>query len=236
MHETSLLNQIRESERLSHTEMYSNYSLYQEGSWLSKPVKTVSDLFAHFEGGKNIRVLDLGCGVGRNSIAIAQHFQNVGCRIDCVDILELAIQKLIKNAAEFGVSGQINGIVEAIDDFIIPVDYYDWIVAVSALEHMDSDIAFIRKLEAIRDGLCKNGIVCLIINSNVKECLFSTKQEVPAQFEVNMQTEALISLLKEIYKDFHILKFTVKHQCYDIPRAYGVCELNSDVVTFAAVK
>ena len=97
------LKQIRESEKQSHIEMYSNSELYKEGSWLRKPIKTILDIIPLFADTPELNVLDLGCGVGRNCIAIAQHFKTIPCKIDCVDILNLAIEKLYDNAKELDV-------------------------------------------------------------------------------------------------------------------------------------
>lgn len=104
------LQSIRESERNSHIELYSSEELYKEGSWLNKPIKTVTDLFPLFADYKEFRALDLGSGVGRNSIAIAKQFQRISCQVDCVDILELAIEKLYFNAEKHGVAHCIHGV------------------------------------------------------------------------------------------------------------------------------
>lgn len=63
MNNQDRLTAIRESERKSHIEMYSNEKLYQEGSWLTKPIKTVLDILPLFEGYKSLNVLDLGSGL-----------------------------------------------------------------------------------------------------------------------------------------------------------------------------
>ena len=55
---------IRESEKISHEKIYSEKQLYEQGSWLAKPVKTVMDSLELLSC-KEINVLDLGCGVGR---------------------------------------------------------------------------------------------------------------------------------------------------------------------------
>ena len=60
-----------------------------------------------FEKKDNLRVLDLGCGVGRNSIFVAEQFSEIDCHIDCVDILDIAIEKLRDNAKEHKVSKNI---------------------------------------------------------------------------------------------------------------------------------
>lgn len=234
MHSGTALEQIRENERKSHIEMYSKDVLYTEGSWLNKPIKTVLDLFPYFENNSQLRILDLGCGAGRNCIAIAQHFQGKSCTIDCVDILALAIEKLNENAAEYNVAQSIHGIVQPIEDFPIAEGLYDWIIAVSALEHVDSQKAFIRKLAEIRNGIRENGIVCLVINSNVREYDKLNGNAVPAQFEVNLPTEELLTLLNQTFSGWEIIKSTVRKQQYDIPRGDYVSELHTDVVTFAA--
>ena len=69
------LIRIRESEKKSHMEIYSNEQLYQTNSWLKKPIKTVQELLPLFREYKKLRVLDLGCGVGRNCLAIASEYK-----------------------------------------------------------------------------------------------------------------------------------------------------------------
>jgi 2-polyprenyl-3-methyl-5-hydroxy-6-metoxy-1,4-benzoquinol methylase len=230
------LKQIRESEKQSHIEMYSNSELYKEGSWLRKPIKTVLDIIPLFNNYSELNVLDLGCGVGRNCIAIAQSFKNIPCKIDCVDILDLAIEKLYENAEEQGIATSINGIVETIENYPVGENKYDLVIAVSALEHIDSEQSFINKLTEINRGIRKNGIVCLVINSDVKETDKSTGKEIPAQFEVNLQTEKLQAILKEKFSDFEIMKTAVSEQQYDIPRGDIISDLKTKVVTFVARK
>ena len=230
------LKQIRESEKQSHIEMYSNSELYKEGSWLRKPIKTVLDIIPLFNDYSELNVLDLGCGVGRNCIAVAQSFKKIPSEIDCVDILDLAIEKLYENAEELGVVSSINGIVETIENYLVIENKYDLVLAVSALEHIDSEQSFFSKLSEINRGIRKNGIVCLVINSDIKETDKSTGKEIPAQFEVNLQTENLQAVLKEKFSDFEIMKATVSEQQYDIPRGDIISDLKTKVVTFVARK
>ena len=105
------LKEIRKNERKSHIEIYSNAELYKEGSWLIRPIKTVVDLIPLFDKYEEINVLDLGCGVGRNCICIARNYYDRLCKIDCVNILDLAIEKLYANADEYGVTSNICGIL-----------------------------------------------------------------------------------------------------------------------------
>jgi len=226
------LDEIRKAEAESHTQAYTNHSLFSPGSWLAKPVKTVLELLPLFEGYTQFTALDLGSGVGRNSIPVAQHFSSSPCRVDCVDILELAIAKLNENAQQYGVADHIRGIVSAIDDYEIDADSYDLIMSISALEHIASASAFEKKLTEIRDGLRHGGIACLIVNSGVIEHDKATGQELPPQFEVNLPTSQMRDLLENTFAGWQVIKDTVVHQKYDIPRVNGIADLETNVVTY----
>lgn len=230
------IQQIRESEKKSHIEMYSNEKLYKSDSWLKKPIKTIREITPLFKEYNKLNVLDLGCGVGRNSIYVAQEYKNIDCVVECVDILEIAIEKLNANAAEYQVSSNVRGIVKTIENYSIQADNYDLIIAVSALEHIDSKSSFVNKMVEIRDGVRKEGIVCLVINSEVREKDKVTGEELPAQFEVNLPTAELQKILNKEFEGWAILKSTVSNQQYDIPRENRISDLQSNVVTFVARK
>ena len=227
------LTQIREAEAASHMRAYSENGLFQPGSWLAKPVKTVLDILPLLAGSGERRVLDLGCGVGRNAIPAAKALGGV---VDCVDILPMAVERLAENAARYGVAEQIRGIVALIDEFRIGKGAYDLILAVSALEHMDSRESFLRKLAEIREGTAAGGIVCLILNSGVRERDCATGRTLLAQFEVNLDTDSMILHLEKSFENWEILKQTVAHQTYDIPRGTGTARVDTDVVTWVARK
>lgn len=234
--ENKMLKSIRKAERDSHIEIYSTAKLFEEGSWLQKPVKTVMDLLPEFETYSKINVLDLGCGVGRNCIPIAQKFRNKDCNIDCVDILEFAIEELQRNAKEFGVEKSINGIVQSIEDFKIQEDKYDLIFAVSALEHIDSEKSFENKLIEIEKGIKENGIACFIINSEVTEINKNNGEKLNPQFEVNLKTDKLSEILSKTFENWEVLKHGARNQRYDIPRNDCIADLTTSVVTYVAKK
>lgn len=230
------IKQIRESEKKSHIEFYSNNELYGTDSWIYKPIKTVQEIMPLFKNYNELNVLDLGCGVGRNSIAIASEYKNINCVIDCVDILELAIEKLNDNAKRYGVSDIIKGFVDSIEDYVIEENKYDLIIAVSALEHVETINVFISKLQEMKAGLRQGGVACMVINSEVSEKNKATGQSIPAQFEINLQTDELQSLLKNVFVDWTVLKTTISEQRYEIPRECGISDLNTSVVTFVVRK
>lgn len=228
------LKQIRQAEKESHIKTYRENKLYENSGWLSKPIRTVLDILTLFEGYKELRILDLGAGVGRNCIPFAVKYHDVVCKIDCVDILDEAIQILNDYAGVYHVESSICGIVSSIEDYNIPSNQYDLIMAISALEHVDSKETFQEKLMEIRKGIRKNGIVCLVINSNVTEKDRATGEMLLPQFEVNPATGELRSQIRDLFADWQELKSTVGQQKYDIPRDNRMVELTSDVVTYVA--
>ena len=228
------LEQIRQAEKESHIKTYTENKLYTAGGWLSKPIRTVLDLIPLFEGYEELRILDLGAGVGRNCIPFAQRYGDIICKIDCIDILELAIQMLNENAKDYNVSSSICGIASTIEDYEILPNKYDLVMAISALEHVESKEAFWKKMIEIRTGIRKNGIICLVINSNVAEKDKATGEELFPQFEVNLKTEELQARLKELFTGWQELKTAVVRQQYDIPRGNHIAELATDVVTYVA--
>lgn len=94
---------IRKEEKEYHDYCYKNYKLFAKGSWLHKPVKTVLDLLPYFAGRESVHVLDLGSGVGRNSIPIAQAIKSEQSKVVCVDMLDSSLQKLQEYSQVYGV-------------------------------------------------------------------------------------------------------------------------------------
>lgn len=230
------LKQIRESERISHTKAYLNNELYNSKGWLQKPIKTVQELINNFDDYNDFRVLDLGCGIGRNSLYIAEKFKAKNCTIDCVDILDIAIEKLNQYAEQLNVTKQIKGINESIEEFKIENESYDLIMAISALEHVNTENTFIAILNSIEKGLRKNGIACFVINSNVTETNLKTHENIEAKFEVNLSTKTIQNYLRTIFNGWDILKSTIVEQEYDIPREDYTSRLCTNVITFVIKK
>lgn len=230
------LEKIRQAEKESHIEAYTTNELFQQGTWLQKSIKTVTDLYSLFDGYSSIHILDLGSGVGRNCIPMAQHFSKINCSIECVDILNLAIEKLNQNSIVYGVEKNITGYTVSIEDFIIKKDSYDIIIAISALEHIESENALKAKLKEIQEGIKKNGVACLVVNSEVTETDRNLGELLEPQFEVNMSANQMKLLLCEIFGNWNIIKSTVVPQNYTIKRENRDVDLNTKVITLVARK
>lgn len=221
---------IRSAEIEYHDAFYKSTKLYEPGSWIGKPVANVMEAFEMIDISKPLKILDLGSGVGRNAIAIAQMSID-GTVIDCVDLLPSAIEILNDNAKVYHVKDKINGIVSTIEDYQINKEY-DFIIGVSTLEHVNDEAAFKKVLKNIRNHLVINGVACLIINSEVKEKDIETGELLVPQFEVNMLTKDMQKLVHDIFVGFEFVKEEIKLLNYRINRAGKDVNLSTNAVTF----
>lgn len=225
------ISAIREAEAYSHTAAYTNLQLFEDGSWLSKPVKSVMDQVSAFRDYPHFRGLDLGCGIGRNCIPVLQALAPVPAVMDCVDILPLAIEKLRENADKFGISESVNAVVCPVDHYPIAKNTYDMILGISVLEHLDSVDTMKNKLSEIRRGLKKNGIACFVINTSIKEHDAASGKALPVQFEINLTTAEMQELLTSAFSEDEMVKQSVIHYQYDTYRESGTVRLDTDVLT-----
>jgi SAM-dependent methyltransferase len=230
------LVEIRSAEQKSHIAIYSSATLFEKGTWLNRPIKTVMDMLPLFKEYQRLCVLDLGSGVGRNSIPIAQAYSNIECKIECVDILNLAIEKLNYYSEKYNVNSNIKRIVMPLEMYSIRKNYFNLIMAISALEHIESKHVFLNKLDEIKQGICNNGVVCLVVNTDVTEINKETNQILEPQFEVNLSTEEMKMLLEKTFENWNYIKYTTVCQKYDIPREEHIVELTTNVVTLVAQK
>jgi 2-polyprenyl-3-methyl-5-hydroxy-6-metoxy-1,4-benzoquinol methylase len=226
---------IRSAEKEYHDYCYDNYRLFEKGSWLNKPVKTVMDQLQLFKNSETLNVLDLGSGVGRNSIPIAQHIKSG--KVVCVDLLDSAIEKLKQYSNEFGVSEIVQTVKSDIGDYTIQKEDFDYIVAVSSLEHLDSEETFENVVQQMAIGTKVNGINCIIVNSNLKETLLESNEKLEALMEINLKTEEMLGKLHRIYGDgWEVINELVKPLEYQIVRNEKPVLLSTDAITFVVKK
>ncbi|MGP4040151.1 class I SAM-dependent methyltransferase [Gracilibacillus sp. D59] len=223
---------IRNEEKKYHDYCYDNYQLFEKGSWLYKPVKTVMELIPLLDGKGQLNVLDLGAGVGRNSIPIAEKIKDKDGKVVCVDLLDSAINKLIEYSKKFEVADIIETEKADIGKYPIKEDTYDLIVAVSSLEHVNSENALEDTIKRMVKGTKKSGINCLIINSEIEEIEMETNKQLEALMEVNISTEEMINKLNNIYQDWKVIKQVVKPLEYQIVRNEKSILLKTKAITF----
>jgi len=227
---------IRTEEKKYHDYCYENYNLFEPGSWLHRPVRTIMELLEQFESYDYLKVLDLGSGIGRNSIPIAETLKNRDGKVVCVDILESAIEKLDDYSEKYGVQSFIETKLSDIDRFWIEPAEYDLIVSVSALEHVSSEQVLEHKLKEMVLGTKPNGANCIIISTNIQEVTIDTNRDLDPMFEVNISTERMLGMLDLQYLGWDIQQRFVKHLEYDIERSGQPVKLTTDCITFVAKK
>jgi tellurite methyltransferase len=232
----SRLEEIRLKEKLYHDEFYQNVKLFTNGTWLQMPVRTVMDTFESLPKKTDVKVLDLGCGVGRNSIPVAQQLEGANSKVVCVDLLESAITKLEEYAHEFGVADKLELVQLDISDFNISSHYFDYIISVSALEHLDSILTFQRVLNTLKLGTNEQGVHCFIISSNIQETEIDTGLRLDPMFELQFKTDTLMNILRNTYTDWAVSRETVAEYSLEIVRDDKRVLLKSDVVTWIAQK
>lgn len=227
---------IRNEEKTYHDYCYENYRLFEEGSWLYKPVKTVIDLLPLFENNMNLTVLDLGCGVGRNSIPIAKAIQNKNGKVVCVDLLDSALNKLKQYSKEYRVEDLIETEKADIGNYEIRPNEFDLIVAVSSLEHVESEDTFDKVISEMTSGTKNNGINCIIVNTEVEEIDLETHIKLDAQMEINLSTEDIMNKLSNIYVGWEVLNKIVKPLEYNITRGEKHILLKTNAITYVVRK
>lgn len=228
------IKSIREAEKNYHDYCYDQYSLFTEGSWLHKPVKTVLDYMDFLEGIEEVKILDLGSGIGRNSIPMAQKLDKV--KVVCVDILDSAIQKLSLYSQRFGVEDRIYPIKEDIACFEIQKCAFHYIVAVSSIEHVDSEECLDLVLNRMVKGTIRGGINCLVVNSNVQEIDIKSGKKLEPMMEVNLSTDHMLEKLRDTYSKWDELTMQVKPLEYKIQRNENDILMKTNAVTFVVRK
>lgn len=230
------LNLIRKEEKKYHDFCYDNYKLFEEGSWLHKPVTTVLELIPLIKTKENIVVLDLGSGVGRNSIPIAQEIKVYNGKVVCVDLLDSAIEKLKLYSVVHEVEEVIEVVKADIGHYEITKNEYDFIVAVSALEHVESEETFEKVINQMASGTKKDGINCIIVNSEVEEIDLVSNTKLDAMMEINIKTEAMMRKLTKAYEGWEVLKQLVKPLEYKIIRDEKEVLLTTNAITYVVRK
>ncbi|WP_195575540.1 class I SAM-dependent methyltransferase [Paenibacillus sp. 1001270B_150601_E10] len=228
------ITKIREEEKKYHDNCYKNSLLFEPGSWLHKPVKTVMDLLDEYNDCEYLSVLDLGSGVGRNSIPIAQSLKQRDGRVVCVDLLESAISNLREYSKQYEVEHLLELKLSDIEKFTIMEKEYDLIISVSALEHVRSEDILLKKLAEMINGTKQFGSHCIVMSSNIREEVLDTGEALDPMFELNISTPKLMELLDHLYDSWEVKTRLVKKLEFVIDRDGRDVKLSSDCITFVA--
>ncbi|WP_342555397.1 class I SAM-dependent methyltransferase [Paenibacillus sp. FSL R7-0652] len=220
----------RQAEAGYHSDFYKNNELFEEGTWMSRPMPMVMDMLERLLVHKQeLRVLDLGCGVGRHTIPIAQRLAQTNSQVIGVDLLDEAVDGLRKYAKQY----QVEQIVQAekgdVEHYPVQPDDFDFIAACSCLEHTSSREAFLETVERLKAGTRLGGIHCITMSTSVEEKEIRTGRQIEPLIELNLPTSEAITLLEQAYEGWNILfqehvTQTIEEEKYDEPTEFR-CEL-----------
>ncbi|QGQ98101.1 class I SAM-dependent methyltransferase [Paenibacillus psychroresistens] len=199
------LNYIRTEEKKYHEQYFEENSLFEKGTWLEKPSPIVLDFLSILNSLKPLQILDLGCGVGRNSIPIARKVKDSGGHVVCVDLLEKALEKLAVYAEEYKVDSAITVQCADISDYTIEAATFDYIVAASSLEHVKSKSNLNKVLRALVKGTKASGINLICMNTNIKEFTLPSGDERQPLFEILIAKDDMLSILRDAYRGWEEL-------------------------------
>ncbi|AIQ65416.1 methyltransferase type 12 [Paenibacillus stellifer] len=196
--------QARAEEIKYHEDFYASNTLFEPGTWLSKPVKIVMEMLEALDV-SGIRVLDLGCGVGRNSIPIAQRIKEYEGTVTCIDLIPKAIELLEENAKAYEVEDCL--LAEASDAEFYPIepDYYNYIIACSCLEHVSSVGAFEGVVTQMIKGTKNGGINTILMSTDIQDYDLATGELTEGLIELNLETHKAYLMLEELYSGWEIL-------------------------------
>lgn len=183
-----------------HQEFYAAAELGQAGTWLSRPQPLIISGLDRID--RPVRAYDLGAGVGRHSIALAQRLP-AGSRVVAVDLLDSALERLRANARRAGVADQITTVQADLHDFEFPAADAGLIVAFSALEHLPSTAALTSVLGRCRDATVPGGLNIFGVLTDRHEDHGGTDVR-PAQVELPMTASHALAELSSIYSSWEI--------------------------------
>ncbi len=231
-----MFQKARESTKQYHTNLYKTTTLFKKGSWLEKPEKDIIDAGKKLLSKHNIRILDLGSGIGRNTIPLAQMLIKNNPHIICIDYLDIAIEKLKKYAKQYKVIKFFETIVFPVEEYPIKKERFDLIISHGVLDHVKDKQTLLRILKDIANGVKKGGYVYLSISSDLQETETKTNKKLDPIVEIYLKSSELIRIYKSIFKGwrFEILRLDPYVEYYE--RDGQKIEWKCDFVTLVGHK
>lgn len=183
-----------------HEEFYATHDLFVEGSWLYRPSPFVLRSLDHIASSRPLVAVDLGCGVGRHTIPVAERLPS-GSYVVGLDLLPVAAERLKENVLAAGLESAVQAVVADLDNVALAPQSLDLLVSVSALEHAADLSALERLLLHLQEATRPGGLHCLIIGTDKVEVDAAGRSR-PARVEFALGQSAAESLLARIYENW----------------------------------
>ncbi|RSL32594.1 class I SAM-dependent methyltransferase [Salibacterium salarium] len=230
------IERLRTRQRNHYHHFYNSQSLFEKGSWLEKPSAAIQKYIPVIQKTPDSRVLDLGCGPGRHAIPVAQAIQPQGGQVTAVDHLPLAIEQLQHYGAQYGVLNSIQTTLVEVENVEIPEQTFDWVFAVSLLEHVSSEAELSKLLTRIEAGVISKRYVTFVIDTDVKEKKAGTNHLLEPLVECNMSASDMKKHLRQAFPSWRVVVEKEEEQNSIISRGQGTIEQSKNVITFLAQK
>lgn len=140
----------------------------------SKPIEELNLILSYLKSGK---ILDLGCGDGKNSLYLAQ--KNPNYEITSVDFSKVACQKLNDKAFEYLVNGRIKTINADLNNYSIK-ENYDCIISTFTF-HLLNKKTVSRIISEIQTQTNRGGFNFIIAFTNLQ----NIPNDYISTFEIN---------------------------------------------------
>jgi 2-polyprenyl-3-methyl-5-hydroxy-6-metoxy-1,4-benzoquinol methylase len=228
----------REETLQYHKAYYSRFKLFEKDSWLENPDQPLMRLLDYLDG--QIKILDLGCGVGRNAIPMAQALQksNKNATITCVDVLAESIDLLKEYANTYKVEEIIEPVLSDNDQFVIEPNTYDLIAGISTLEHCQGKNKVAQLMAAIANGTKSGGFVRIEMTTNRRVTDTTTNQPVPTFVETPLDGEEVQEMLqaKDTFAGWNIISLTIDPYEEELAKEDRTVHWCSTQINFTAQK
>jgi len=228
------MNKAQRATQEYHRQFFKTAILFEQGTWIAESESDLLELVEkHFGDKKNIQILDLGCGVGRNAIPMAKIIGPNGGTVTCVDVLDIAIEKLRQNAKKYRVADYIEAEVAEVERFFIQKNYFDLVLSFSVLEHgVSNEDAFFKVIGDIKNGTKKGGFNYLGITTNLEELDAKTLRKLPKDIVYDASFEKARSDLEDVYKDWEIISSGKSFYKEEYTKNGGMIIWQNDFLTF----
>jgi cyclopropane fatty-acyl-phospholipid synthase-like methyltransferase len=203
-----IIERARAYERDYHENIYGSHGLFEPGTWLYKPAAYATKSFDLVQKHNDVRVLDLGGGVGRHSIPAAQHFGE-SSKIVCVDLLASAIEKLSQNAERLGVANRVAGIAADVEILELS-EPQDLILSISCIEHVPTKQRLEKLIERLQTATTPKGIHCFMMITNNEWIDSTNDKKLTPLIEQNLTSKETIDMLEILYSDWKIHDLSTK--------------------------
>ncbi len=131
---------------------------YQEEQHFGEPCPELIDYFAENED--RGKLLDLGCGQGRDALALAA----LGYEVTGVDISEVGIHQMLRDAKKFNL--KVEGIIDDIYEF--PIDSSFKFILLDSMLHFykrdrEKEVTLVKR---IMKEMRSSAVLCILVNKS----------------------------------------------------------------------